>query len=149
MNNKMSKMVYISLLLCLFNGAWAEGSKEVKSPTINCTLTDEVAGDNALAAKDTFKPTTEMLYYVCISNDVKKGQRVKASWIAVDTNKVAPDNYKIGEKTLDVTDVVGENQEWTVKYSLSKPTAGWPAGKYRVDLFLDEQPLQSKDFSVK
>ena len=152
MNNIRAKLCLICLLAISFNASWAEEVVEdavEAPPKINCTLTDKLSGDNALAEKDTFHPDTAMIYFVCISADVKIGQHIKAVWVAADTNDVAPANYSISEKSIDVTEKADNEHEWAVKYSLSKPTASWPIGHYHVDLYLDNKLLQSTKFNIK
>ena len=149
MINNLVKVAAVSFLLVFLNVSWAEEERAEATPKINCTLTDKISGDNALAEKDTFDQETAMIYFICISADVKPGQHIKAVWIAANTHDAAPANYKISEKNFDVTDNVSESQEWAVKYSLSKPTSSWPVGQYHVDLYVNEQLLQSTKFNIK
>ncbi len=115
-----------------------------------CTLTDQVSANNQPGApKSTFATNTPMIYLVCDSDNVKKSQAIKAVWIAADTNNAAPANYKIDEKSTQVPDDLTSAQTYTAKFSLSKPTNGWPAGTYHVDLYVDDALNQSVPFSVK
>lgn len=56
---------------------------------------------------------------------------------------VAPANYTIDKVDLNV----GENTE--ADSQLSKPTAGWPVGTYRVDLSIDGTVADSAPFSIR
>lgn len=119
-------------------------------PKIACTLTDQLAPDGSPGdAKDSFTHTTPMIYLICDSDEIKKGQQVKAAWIAVDTKNLAPANYKIAEKNFDVNQDIPDGKTYTMDFSLSKPTNGWPVGDYRVDLYVGDSLSQSLKFNVK
>ncbi|MEO8401148.1 MAG: hypothetical protein ABI597_05035 [Gammaproteobacteria bacterium] len=119
-------------------------------PKFDCTLTDELTADKKPGdAKDTFSKTTPLIYLICESDEVEKGQSIKAEWIAADTNNIAPANYKIDEKSLDVKKELDDDQVFTANFSLSIPNKGWPVGSYRVDLYVDNKLSQSVKFTVK
>jgi len=63
--------------------------------------------------------------------------------IAEDTHGAAPANYKIDSVDLTAGALVN-----VANFSLSKPTAGWPVGSYRVDLFIDGKPAGHKHFVI-
>ncbi|PJK13922.1 hypothetical protein CO613_08015 [Lysobacteraceae bacterium NML07-0707] len=46
----------------------------------------------------------------------------------------------------EVVDMVGNDSIYAFKISNTNP---WPTGNYKVEISLDGQPLQSRDFSVK
>lgn len=54
----------------------------------------------------------------------------------------APANYAIDKVDLDV----GSNNQ--VDSQISKPTAGWPVGTYKVDLAIDGALTDSVPFSI-
>ncbi len=115
----------------------------------DCTLTDQVnSDDQAGEEKSTFTTDTARIYLVCSSDDVKQGQMINSQWIAADTNKVAPPNYKIDEKSLQVPKNLNDNQTFTTKFSLSKPNNGWPVGTYHVDIYVDGQLVKSVPFTI-
>jgi hypothetical protein len=122
---------------------------EDKMPTFDCTMSDQVSNDTAVGKKDTFIVTTPMVYLVCDSENVVKGQNIKVVWTAVDTHGDAPANYKIDETNLAVSENLHDNLVWTGTYSLSKPKNGWPIGSYRADLMVNDHLFKSFDFTVK
>ncbi len=145
---KSGSVLFLLLSLFYFNYAYADDN--AAKPKFDCTLTDQLSADKEPGdAKDTFTKDTPTLFLVCDSDDVKSGQEVKSVWIAADTNKVAPDNYKIDEKSMKVPANMGSDQTFTANFSLSKPNNGWPVGSYHVDLSVDGQLIQSFKFSVK
>lgn len=146
MINKSLKIIALLFFSCLFTAAWAEQEESIK---INCTLTDQVDGDKAVGEKASFTTTTPMIYLVCSSDEVKKGDSVKAAWIAIDTKNVAPANYQIAEKALPVDKELAKSESWKATYSISKPNKGWPVGQYKVDLYHGDELAGSFPFSIK
>jgi hypothetical protein len=79
-----------------------------------------------------------------VTDDVSSGSKITVSWIAVDTNGVAPANYKIDESSFNIGSV--ENR---LDASLSKPNAGFPVGRYKVVLSVDGKAMETVEFSIK
>lgn len=94
------------------------------------------------AAKSTFSPQTAKIFLRAKLVDVPPGSRLRSDWIAEKT-KAAPPNYKIDSVTLKVGPLMNR-----AGFSFSKPTAGWPEGDYRVDLFIDDKPAEKVRFKV-
>lgn len=103
-------------------------------------LSDSEDGD----ASTSFTPDTAKIYLHAALNDVASGSKLGSVWIAEDTGGVAPANYKIDSVSLDSGALMN-----VAVFSLSKPTAGWPVGKYRVDLFIDGNSSGSVKFKVE
>ncbi len=103
------------------------------------TLSDSEDGD----AIESFAPDTAKIFLHAGLVDVASGAKLSSDWVAEDTGGVAPANYKIDSVTLDKGMLIN-----VATFSLSKPTAGWPVGKYRVDLFIDGKPSGSVHFKV-
>lgn len=74
--------------------------------------------------------------------EVAPGAKVTVTWVAVDTNGVAPANYKIDEVDIPVPDAA-QNQIYS---SISKPTSDWPVGLYEVDIAVDGKFVSKTDF---
>ena len=94
------------------------------------------------AAKSTFSPQTPKIFLRTKLVDVPPGSRLKSDWIAEKT-KAAPPNYKIDSVVLTVGPLMNK-----AGFNFSKPTAGWPEGDYRVDLFIDDKPVEKVRFKV-
>ncbi len=94
------------------------------------------------AAKGTFAPQTAKIFLRTKLVDVPSGSRVKSDWIAEKT-QVAPPNYKIDSVEMKVGPMGN-----SANFNFSKPTAGWPLGDYRIDLFIDDKPAGQVKFKV-
>ena len=89
-----------------------------------------------------FPVDTPALYVSADLVDVASTSKITFSWISVDSHGAAPANYVIDKVDLDV----GANNH--VDSQLSKPTAGWPVGTYRVDLAIDGAVSDTVPFSI-
>jgi hypothetical protein len=125
-------MLLTSLLAA---GAYAAGAPHYSDMKLSNSKDGE--------ATETFAPDTPKIFLQAGLVDVPSGSKVSSDWIAEDTGGAAPANYKIDSVTLDVGMITNE-----VTFSLSKPNAGWPLGKYRVELFIDGKAAGAKHFEV-
>ena len=103
-------------------------------------LSDSEDGD----AKASFATDTPKIFLHAGLVDIATGAKLGAAWIAEDTAGVAPANYKID--SMETAAGAIANVE---TFSLSKPTAGWPVGTYRVDLFIDGKAAGNVHFKVE
>jgi hypothetical protein len=144
---KLSFVIFIPLLLIVYNISYAESS----SPSFSCILTDTKPSDESPGSNiDKFTADTSKIYLSCYSDHVKTGQIIKTLWIADNTNNVAPPNYVIEKKEIEITsDIISANEGVTANFSLSKPNNGWPIGSYHVELYIDNKLDQSVKFTVK
>lgn len=122
---------------------------------LDTVLTDKLDEANPGKQIDVFAPDTPVIYLIWKSNELKDGQALKSVWVADDTNNVAPAHYKIDEATFNLnkdfknkmmSTLPGSN--WHGNFSLSKPDAGWPLGKYHVDIYVDKEFVKSINFTV-
>lgn len=103
----------------------------------------------ALALDQNTKPTTKFapdapkIYAFYIGDAVKAGDKIRAVWIAEDVGDAAPKNTKIDEATLTAA-----KDNPSDAFSLSMPTKGWPLGKYRVELYDNDQLAETVRFTI-
>jgi hypothetical protein len=93
-------------------------------------------------AKEEFATDTPKIYLHVQLEDVAKDSKLTATWIAEKTD-AAPPNFKID--SADVTATAGMDE---ATFTLNKPTAGWPVGKYRVELSINGKVATSDHFTV-
>ena len=96
------------------------------------------------AAQTVFAPDAPKIILHVQIQDMPKGARVTADWIAAKTN-AAPANYKIDSASVELDKDVASSE---VTFSLSRPNAGWPVGDYRVDLSINGKVAKSPEFKV-
>jgi len=96
-----------------------------------------------------FGTQTPTIYYSALLSGVSPNTAAHVDWIAEKSQVVAP-NFKVGSVEVQILGPV-DNKPNTglVTSSFSKPTAGWPVGVYRVDLFIGEKQLKSLRFRIE
>jgi hypothetical protein len=90
-----------------------------------------------------FASTTPAIFCVWRADGLKIGAAMRGVWIAEDVGKVAPPNYKIDEAAVK-TIVANEGY-----FSLSKPTHGFPVGKYRLEIYSGADLVKTVPFTVR
>ena len=83
-----------------------------------------------------FKPE-DTIYATVLTNGAAPNAEIKARWITEDGQVVEETTQSIVPKGTDATE-----------FHVSKP-GGWPAGKYKVEIFLNGQPAGTEEFEVK
>ncbi len=138
------------ILCCVLLGLSAHVSA-FAAVNMDTTLTDTYVQDATPTAKSTFTKETPMIFIVWKSDALKSGQTLKANWIALDTNNVAPANYKIDSSEMKIEDSLKSKlpgSYWEGKFTMNKPTNGWPAGKYHVEIFVNDELVKTVPFTV-
>ncbi len=92
----------------------------------------------------TFMPDTPKLYAMFKTEGVTNGDKIRAVWIADDVGQAAPAGTKIDEKTLTME---GDTDDGV--FSLSKPTKGWPPGKYHLEIYVNGDLATKLNFAIK
>ncbi|MBN1994272.1 MAG: hypothetical protein JW953_16360 [Anaerolineae bacterium] len=122
-------LVVATMLACGFNVSTANISE--------AKMTKDADGQQATSvfAQD------DAFYAVVKVANAPDDTKVKAIWIAVAADGVDP-NFVIGEKELE--------GGGTLTFSLSNAEDQlWPAGKYKVDLYLNDELDRSLEFNVE
>src|SRR5258706_272935 len=130
----------VPLLIVLALSGFYHPETEAASPRYADLVLSDSKGGNA---KSTFKPQTAKIFLNAKLVEVPTGAKVKSEWIAVDTGGAAPPHYRIDSVEMTVGPLINN-----VDFNFSKPTAGWPVGDYRVDLFIDGKPAGNVKFKV-
>ncbi|MGZ5503756.1 MAG: hypothetical protein ACXWGY_03765 [Chthoniobacterales bacterium] len=104
----------------------------------------KMAKDKDSKPTDTFAADVPKVYAFFKSTGTKKGDTLRGVFIADDVGDVAPANTKIDEATL-----TADKDDFYGSFSLSKPTKGWPVGKYHVDIYVGNDLATSVKFTIK
>jgi hypothetical protein len=99
--------------------------------------------DTGTEVQEVFAADTPKIVIHSELKDAVVGAKVEAAWIAVKTD-AAPAHYKIDAATVTLDNALDE-----ATFGLSKPTAGWPAGTYQVEVSYDGTLEETVPFSVK
>ncbi len=102
----------------------------------------------AITVDEQTKPATSFsadvpkLWAVFINDGMTAGDNLRGAWIAEDVVGT-PKNTKIIESTVTIPAV-----DKQAAFTLSKPTNGWPVGKYRVEMYLGEKLAETVNFTI-
>lgn len=120
--------------------------------SLACSVGTEMGLDNLRMAfdNDGKNPTTvfspdDVFYAVADLRNATAGTVAKAKWIAADIPNVESGDVIYEQEINDFTD---ENFSGTIYFQLSNDS-GWPAGEYKVEVYLNETLVQSTEFSVR
>ncbi len=58
----------------------------------------------------------------------------RVAWIAEDVGDVAPPNFIVDQMVTTIA-----RPEFGARFTLSRPRDGWAPGRYRVELYLEEE----------
>ncbi|HWY51631.1 MAG TPA: hypothetical protein VNW72_09125 [Chthoniobacterales bacterium] len=92
----------------------------------------------------TFGADATELYATFTTKGAQNGDKIRGVWIADDVGDAAPKGTKIDEKTLNAE---GDTADGV--FSLSKPTNGWPVGKYHVEIYVNDKLVTKLNFTIK
>ena len=115
--------------------------------TFTCTnLKDDVC----VEPTDKFTPTSPVIYLTYKTKDLpENGAKYVIKWIAEDVGAAAPANTAIATLNETVSDAQAGMKNYVVNSKLSKPTAGWPVGRYRVEVSYGDKLVTTARFSVQ
>ena len=101
------------------------------------TLGRSVGGDKAITDRtDTFGPN-DTIYASVATEGSANSATLRARW-----------TFEDGQVVDDSTRSIAPNNRERTEFHISKPN-GWPAGKYKVEVSLDNQVVETKNFEVQ
>jgi hypothetical protein len=140
---RYSKQIHLSLSLALLVAAAACGSKGADtSGTASVRVTDvtlgrAIGGDKAVTDRtETFKPN-DTIYASVATDGSAPSATLRAKW-----------TFEDGQLVDESTRTIAPNNKELTEFHISKPS-GWPAGKYKVEVFLNDQSAGMKNFDVR
>jgi hypothetical protein len=96
-------------------------------------------------AGTTFAADTPKIYAMFKTKGAKNGDKVRAVLIADDVGDAAPANTKVLEESVTMEE--GDNDDG--EFNFSKPTSGWPTGKYHVEIYVNDELATKVNFTIK
>jgi hypothetical protein len=91
-----------------------------------------------------FTADTPNLFAIFKTTGIRNGDKVRGVLVAEDVGDVAPTNTKVFEKTLTLEKDTDDGD-----YYFSKPTKGWPVGKYRVEIYVNGNLAETTKFTIE
>jgi V8-like Glu-specific endopeptidase len=115
-------------------------TRKTSSVAVSAIMTTK---PNGISSR-TFASNTPKLYAMFKTKGAKAGDKIRGVLIAEDVGEVAPANTKVLETILDMK---GDTEAGD--FSFSKPTNGWPVGKYRVEIYVNDELATAAKFTIK
>ncbi|MGA7673026.1 MAG: hypothetical protein WBW04_21595 [Nitrolancea sp.] len=122
------------------------GARGTPTPTdqVKSVLASDVTSEYApIDPTSTFSTDSSKVYLAFTTVDLSADSTLSAVWIAEKVDADVSSNYVIDHADLKVSG------SQAGVFSLSSPTAGFPKGDYRVDLYLNGTLIGSFPFKVK
>ena len=126
----------ILIVIAVLNG----GSFSLTTANINNTVVSGGvdATGKPLNATNTFATNSPVVYVTVTVKNAPESTKVRALWIYTDSD-------------IEITsyEILTEDSTQTINFSLTKPTNGFPQGKYEVQFFIDDTYKKSAYFTVQ
>ena len=129
----------MTLAMALAVTAQAKEAAEKGSAPLHANLSKDTKGTEAKS----FSSADANVYLVYHGDALKKGDKIRAVWYIEDGGKTITKNAKVSESNN-----VANRNNAEGYFNLAKPTDGWPVGKWRVDMFVNDAPAGSYRFTV-
>jgi hypothetical protein len=114
-------------------------SKPEEKKALAAVLAKELAGEPTT----TFTAEIPKIYARWQGNTLKKGDKIRAVWMTEDVGDAAPPNYKVAETSTTATEARSFGT-----FTLSKPHKNWPVGKYRLELYVGPELVETLRFTI-
>ena len=125
------------LLIAMIVCAEAVRAEDVK---VEAVMTASPGGEETTS----FASDTAKVFALFKTEGAQKGDKIRGVWIAEDVGSAATANSKIDERTLTMEGDTNDGD-----FSLSKPTKGWPVGKYRLEIYVKDRLLTTARFTIE
>jgi hypothetical protein len=126
-----------ALLIAVVVSASVAGAGDVRIKAVTTTGPEE-------EPTTTFAGDTPKIFALFKTKGVQDGDKLRGVWIADDVGDAAPKGSKIDEETITAD---GDTDDGA--FSLSKPTNGWPAGKYHVEIYANDELATKVKFTIE
>jgi hypothetical protein len=101
------------------------------------TLGRAIGGDKAITDRtETFR-ANDTIYASVATDGAASSATLRARW-----------TFEDGQVVDESTRKIATNNRERTEFHISKPT-GWPAGKYKLEVFLDDRSVETKNFEVR
>lgn len=137
------KILLPSTFILLLTSVFLLPSAVLAGRIISVSLCEKVdnSGTIPINIREQFTPDVPEIHALIELSELQLGTRIKGSWISIDAIDVP--NYEI-----DAAEVLVNQSEATVHFTLSRPTNGWPVGNYKLDIYLNGKLSTITSFSI-
>lgn len=133
-------LLHSAVAILLAAAGWAADTGRVTQAVLGTGVTRD---SDIINPTTVFATDTPKIFCAWKVDGLKAPTAIRGAWVAEDVGKAAPPNYKIDEATI-LMSAPGKGQ-----FSLSKPNKGFPAGKYRLEIYVGAQLTKTVPFTVR
>jgi hypothetical protein len=133
---KIMKRLFALLIAVVISASVARAGDVKVKVTITTGPEDE--------AVTSFASDSPKIYAIFKTKGISSGDKVRGVLVAENVGDAAPANTKVLEKTLTLEEDTSDGD-----FNFSKPDAGWPPGKYRVEVYVNDELATTAKFTVK
>ncbi len=113
------------------------------SPAPALRIKLEVSASRDGAASTEFPSDVANVFVRWAGENLPINSGVRIAWIAEDVGDVAPPNF-----IVDQTETLVTTANFGARFTLSRPKDGWAAGKYRAELYLEEELIDTVKVTI-
>ena len=141
-SHRISAALCVALLVVASAGCGRKADTGTTTTTTGVRVTEvsvgrAIGGDKAITdVTDTFKPN-DTIYASIATEGSAQSATLRAKW-----------SFEDGQLVDESTRTIAPNNKERTEFHISKPD-GWPAGKYKVEVFLNDQSADTKSFDVR
>jgi hypothetical protein len=138
------RRLWLLIALCVMPALACQFSASTAGIT-NAVMARDVRGDNfePVGVTETYAVDQPVIHAVVSVSNAPSDTKMKVVWVAVDVSAAATPN-----QTLDQTEVTVDGSR-NVDFKLIRDSRGWPPGKYKVDIYLNDKLDRTLNFSVE
>lgn len=112
------------------------------TPALDQTINVSLGKDATGPAEEYFTSSIPRIVLRWQTQFLPEKTKLRCAWIAEDVGDTAPKDYHVEESFAVPTEPSGA-------FIVSRPTAGWPPGKYRVELYAGEHLAATAAFTIE
>lgn len=141
----------VSMLLLIAGFTQNAAAKiDLLLPSYQCTLTNQRNSyDISNVGMQTFMHGNRQIFLVCESNNVVRGDSLRAVWIADNTSRREWDNYVIAQQKAYVSNDLTALDLFKHVFTIDMPPGGWPNGTYHVRVYINGSSGYKYPFEIR
>jgi hypothetical protein len=136
---------FVSIILTcgIYGGlfeATAQSTDKTGSKLLHATLAKNKDGEPTTK----FSADSAKIYAFWKGEALKAGDRIRAVWLADDVGYA-----RLGTAKITEASVTAYKPDDDGAFALARPKGGWPAGKYRLELYVGDKLAETVKFTIE
>jgi hypothetical protein len=137
-------MLLVMIMIESPDHVFAQAFSPPPSSTLEKPFTASLGRAESGPTETSFSTETPKIYLRWRGETLTPGETVRCIWIAEDVGKAAPANYHVDEAATKANEPQAAGA-----FTLSKPKADWPKGKYRAEIYVGTKLVETLPFTIE